>query len=364
MQKSMATPALGRIAAGGVLGQSEPVQYPAGSDVQTIGGRLGELMKPFPIFITMIALTAGTALSQTTQPVRDHNPEERFGQRIQKALEQLNLTADQKQKIDDILAQARQDFQSQLPDLRQATPEKRRQKVQEMLEGIRQEIADLLTPDQRQQLQELIRKRRKENPQLNREQQDHAPEIEKPKPAVAAPALSENTKANGSVPRVGDVAPNFSLRWLDGQPVRLSTFKGRAVVLIFGSYTTPVFRDKAAELSTIAQRYANEAKFIIIYTKEAHPSDGWAVERNKRDDIQVPQPVDQAGRKAVAEQAVAALHLENVPIALDTMNDATASAYGTFPDGVVVIGKDGKIAARQNWLDPTALPRLIESSEH
>ena len=40
-------------------------------------------------------------------------------------------------------------------------------------------------------------------------------------------------------PAVGDAAPDFSLKTLDGrQTVRLSQFKGdRLVVLIFGSYT-------------------------------------------------------------------------------------------------------------------------------
>jgi hypothetical protein len=42
------------------------------------------------------------------------------------------------------------------------------------------------------------------------------------------------------------------------------------------------------------------------------------------------------------------------------MDDAAANAYDAFPDGVVIIGKDGHIVARQHWLEPTALPAMID----
>jgi Spy/CpxP family protein refolding chaperone/peroxiredoxin len=322
-------------------------------------------MKSLSLSLAMVGLMAGLAAAQATRPARDRNPESRFGERIQHTLAQLNLTDDQKQKINDILEQARQDFQSQMPVLRQATPEMRRKKVQEMLEGVREEIADLLTPEQRQQVQKLIQKRVKDNPQLAKEMRDRAAKVEEKQPPAIAPKVTESPRqTSGSVPQVGDVAPDVSLRWLDGQPVELSTFKGNVMVLVFGSYTTPVFRDKASELRAVAQKYANRAKFVIVYTREAHPSNGWTVERNQRDNIEIAQPTNEAGRKAIAEQARTALHLEDVPMALDTMSDATATAYGAFPDGVVVIGKDGKIAARENWLDPTALPRFIEAANN
>jgi hypothetical protein len=144
--------------------------------------------------------------------------------------------------------------------------------------------------------------------------------------------------------------------------VHLSAFKGRVVVLVFGSYSTPAFRDKASALPKIAESYNNRAKFAIVYTKEAHPSDGWTVERNKHDGVEIAQPTDLAGRKEAAQQAVTALHLTNIPIAIDSMDDAAANAYGTFPDGVVIIGKDGKIVARQHWLEPTALPAMIDQA--
>jgi len=46
-------------------------------------------------------------------------------------------------------------------------------------------------------------------------------------------------KYDGTAPRLGDTAPDFELRDVNGEdPIRLSSFQGdKPVVLIFGSFT-------------------------------------------------------------------------------------------------------------------------------
>jgi hypothetical protein len=56
-----------------------------------------------------------------------------------------------------------------------------------------------------------------------------------------------------------------------------------------------------------------------------------------------------------------ALHI-TLPIGVDGMDDAVSKAYGGFPNATVVIGRDGRIAGRQQWTDPSGLPRLIEAA--
>ena len=55
------------------------------------------------------------------------------------------------------------------------------------------------------------------------------------------PVLSDEkaTKERREAPKVGDVAPNFALKSLDGKSeMELASFRGeRPVVLFFGSYT-------------------------------------------------------------------------------------------------------------------------------
>jgi Spy/CpxP family protein refolding chaperone len=323
-------------------------------------------MKEQIIWVAAICLFANLAMAQTTRPAGERG--QRLGQRIQALMSQLDLTDDQKQKVNDIIQQGKEDFQKAMPELRDATPEQRRAKVQEIFEGMRDEIGDILTPEQKQKLQQLMKQRQADNPQtantddrpkrsaalLNRKDLD----LPATRPAQHTVLEEHPTKPMED----GQTAPDVALHWMNGDAVHLSTFKGRVIVLVFGSYSTPAFRDKASALPKIADSYNNRAKFVLVYTKEAHPSDGWTVERNKHDDVEIAQPTDLAGRKAAAQQAVTALHLTNIPVAIDSMDDAAANAYGAFPDGVIIIGKNGKIVARQHWLEPTALPVMIDQA--
>jgi Spy/CpxP family protein refolding chaperone len=311
----------------------------------------------------LVCLLANLALAQTTRPNRQQRAE-RFGQRIEELMSQLDLTDDQKQKVNDIVQQAKADFQKAMPELRDATPEQRRAKVQEIFDGVRQEIGDILTPEQKQKLEQLMKRRQADNPQANNnddrpnklQHQDSSAPTTRPTDL----AMVETHTPTASEP--GEAAPNITMHWMNGDALHLSTYKGKVVVLVFGSYTTPAFRDKASALPSLAEKYNGRAKMVIVYTKEAHPSDGWTVERNKQEGVEIAQPTDLAGRKAAAQQAVTALHLGNIPIALDSMDDAAANAFAAFPDGVVIIGKDGKIAAREHWLEPTALPAMIDAA--
>src|SRR5205823_7819953 len=104
-------------------------------------------------------------------------------------------------------------------------------------------------------------------------------------------------------PAIGQAAPEFNLQKLDGRSVQLSSFKGKILVLMFGSYSSPSFRQRAAMIQDLARETGSHASFLIIYTKEAHPKDGWQVERNREQKILVPAHSDAASRIAAAKSA-------------------------------------------------------------
>jgi len=56
------------------------------------------------------------------------------------------------------------------------------------------------------------------------------------------------------------------------------------------------------------------------------------------------------------------LHI-TLPMAVDSMTDQIAGAYGGMPNGAVVIGKDGKIVAREQWTNPDSLRRAIDRAD-
>jgi hypothetical protein len=96
-------------------------------------------------------------------------------------------------------------------------------------------------------------------------------------------------------------------------------------------------------LEKLQRRYANEVAFFVVYIKEAHPEDGWVLERNRRAGVSVEDPAGEAERTGLAETCALRMRL-NLPVLIDGMDNAVASAYGGWPDRLYLVGRDGRIA--------------------
>jgi len=173
--------------------------------------------------------------------------------------------------------------------------------------------------------------------------------------------------ALGALPRTGRPAPDFSLQMLDGKSVSGESFRGRPLVLVFGSITCPVFRGNIPALNRLADAMADRAAFLIIYTLEAHPHDStspyfdgvWVPEKNVRDGVLKPQPTDMAGRTALARETIEK-HGLRLPVAVDTMDNAIWQAFGARPNSAFVIDATGRVAVAQEWAEPEQLREALE----
>jgi thiol-disulfide isomerase/thioredoxin len=147
--------------------------------------------------------------------------------------------------------------------------------------------------------------------------------------------------------RQGDVAPDFTLHSPDGkQMVKLSDFRGKKpVVLIFGSYTCPPFRDVYPKLERLHRTYGEQVEFYYVYIREAHAEDGWQMPRNQREGIAIKDPKTMQERTAVAQQACGYFKTQ-IPALVDTMDDATDRAYAAWPSRIFLVDVNGKIAVR------------------
>nr|XP_053653772.1 thyroxine 5-deiodinase-like [Cherax quadricarinatus] len=133
---------------------------------------------------------------------------------------------------------------------------------------------------------------------------------------------------------------------------------GKPLVINFGSSTCPVFMANLEKFRELTEEFCEVADFVLVYTAEAHPSDGWAL----RDNIKV------AKHRTLDERYLAAqkmLKLEPVkcPVMLDRLDDEANKAYGALPerlyiilDGVIVyMGQQGpvgyKVSEVEFWLD-------------
>ena len=96
-------------------------------------------------------------------------------------------------------------------------------------------------------------------------------------------------------------------------------------------------------LEKLADRYRDRVYFLVVYIREAHPEDGWVLPENRRSGLSVHEPRTHEERAAAA--AACAVNLQmRMPMVVDGLDNATASAYGGWPDRMYLIRRDGRIA--------------------
>jgi len=96
-------------------------------------------------------------------------------------------------------------------------------------------------------------------------------------------------------------------------------------------------------LNSLYEQYKDRAVFLIVYIREAHPSDAWQMASNVREHVVFTDPRTFAERTTVAESCVRKLGIR-IPAVVDGVGDAVEAAYTGWPDRLYVIGRDGRVA--------------------
>lgn len=164
-------------------------------------------------------------------------------------------------------------------------------------------------------------------------------------PMLVKSLFSEELGALSEGPKVGDVAPDFTLKTRDAnETVQLSKVVGKKpTVLLLGNFTCGPFRAFYPDVDAVSQRYKDQANFLMVYVREAHPTDGWKMISNERSGVAVKQPTTLAERTGVCDQFCKKLK-PNMPVYVDEINDPVGRAYSGMPARLYVIDSQGKIA--------------------
>jgi hypothetical protein len=248
-------------------------------------------------------------------------------------------------------------------------------------------LAQILTEQQRARLRELMRSGQGQDqppaPELRQQRRqtqpprDRGPDRrrqDRHQPAPATDATRADSSQQAAAPSalappgqqeldVGQPVPDFALSKLDGATVQLSSlYRERPVLLVFGSFSSPTFRQRAAGLEQIRREFGSRLNLLLVYTREHHPLSQGQVQRNKEEGIEVEQPAHAEARAALARRTRAALRL-SVPIVIDTMDDAVANAFYVQDNcPAFLIARDGTLLARQRWFEPYAMRRIIQDA--
>ena len=90
-------------------------------------------------------------------------------------------------------------------------------------------------------------------------------------------------------------------------------------------------------LRDLYRDYEDKIQFVLVYVREAHPTDGWYMGNH---DIRTHQSMEE--RREVARMCEVALQY-GIETYVDEMDDAVAKAYAALPDRLYLVGRDGRV---------------------
>ncbi len=93
------------------------------------------------------------------------------------------------------------------------------------------------------------------------------------------------------------------------------------------------------------RQYEGRVEFLVVYIREAHPTDGWQVPINEDEAVLYAQPVAFDQREQIASACALGLDLR-ITTLIDDMENSTDEAYAALPDRLYLIGADGEIVYR------------------
>lgn len=108
-------------------------------------------------------------------------------------------------------------------------------------------------------------------------------------------------------------------------------------------------------------KYRGEVEFLVVYIREAHPTDGWQVPQNVREEILFVQPKSIDDRRQVAKQMCSTLKL-SLPAVIDGLDDKVNLAYAAWPDRLYLVGRDGTIAFKGGMGPQGFRPNELEAA--
>ena len=119
-------------------------------------------------------------------------------------------------------------------------------------------------------------------------------------------------------------------------------------------------------MERLYSRFKDRIEFFVVYVQEAHPTDGWQVESNIKDDVFYRQHQSLDEREEAARSCTIGLHI-SIPTLVEEMDNAIDEAYGAAPERLYLIGKDGRVAyhggAGPHFFDLDELDEAIQDME-
>ena len=148
--------------------------------------------------------------------------------------------------------------------------------------------------------------------------------------------------------RLGQQAPDFEVSTLEGQLIRLRQLRGKHVVLMMGSITSPMCVIPLPAMNQIYSEFKDkDIEFFLLYTKESHPAEAYPHHTSLE-------------QKFVHARDFQRQENVRFPILVDTLEGTAHLSYGPWPSALFVIHRDGRLVYRSTIADASELRLYLE----
>ena len=136
---------------------------------------------------------------------------------------------------------------------------------------------------------------------------------------------------------------------------------GKPLLLIAGSYTCPIFRQKIATIESVASSFAGQINTYVVYVVEAHPNTPdvspysgtvWTTTENQTEGILYLQPTTYGEKKQIVTDLLADVNFPmSVPILIDGPCNEWWLNFGPAPNNAYLIQPNGVVYAKHPWFN-------------
>jgi hypothetical protein len=167
----------------------------------------------------------------------------------------------------------------------------------------------------------------------------------------------------GSGFQAGDTIPAFRLYDSNGSETEVEDLlqTGKPLLLIAGSYTCPVFRQKITQINQVASTFAGLINVVVIYVVEPHPKapdlspysgSVWTTSENQQEGILYLQPTIYGERKQLLQDMQSnPNYVLDVPVMIDGPCNDWWQHFGPAPNNAYLIQSDGVIFRKHDWFN-------------
>ena len=147
------------------------------------------------------------------------------------------------------------------------------------------------------------------------------------------------------IPAVGEPAPDFVLKDLDGKDCRLADeLAKKPVVVEFGSATCPYCVQAAPGMDEIARKYKDSIDFVFIYCKEAHPDTAGMILPGTQETLPALPQTSAGEERSGRARSYCSAKQPAARVLVDVDGpESVQTLYGGQPNQVVVIDTHGRI---------------------